>query len=440
MSASLSAAKRSRTIAKDGRVATARHNFFLAATIAAAFGLSILLAPASVSAQSQVFTVTGVPVDARGGTTTDARTKGLQEGQIKALERLLRRLVPNAYQAALPDLSTRDAIDLVRDFSVSNERTASGRYLADLIVRFRPESIRSTLRLASVPFAETVSKPVAVVPVYQESVVSEPVIWSDSNPWMDAWIRLPQAMGLVPRQLPFGDLEDLSTLRIEDAQARDQVRLQTWAGRYGADDVVVATASLLGSLGSESVSVTLYSTRTGAERRLDVPAAGGQTWSELFIAAAEQAWAVVEDEWKKENMLQFDSSGQITALVPLNSLEDWLTVRSRLEQVPLIDRHELQAIARDRAQVTIYYLGDEDQLKLAMAQSDLGFVWQGEAWVIEDRAAETNVVQTFGGNSTAHSMPVPGSQSSIFSQPLEQVPPPAYPSSLFTNGTFQRGP
>lgn len=393
-----------------------------------------------MSAQSQVFTVTGVPVDARGGTTTDARTKGLQEGQIKALERLLRRLVPNAYQADLPDLSTRDAIDLVRDFSVSNERTASGRYLADLIVRFRPESIRSTLRLAGVPFAETVSKPIAVVPVYQESVVSEPVIWSDSNPWMDAWIRLPQAMGLVPRQLPFGDLEDLSTLRIEDAQARDQVRLQTWAGRYGADDVVVATASLLGSLGSESVSVTLYFTRTGAERRLDVPAAGGQTWSELFIAAAEQAWAVVEDEWKKENMLQFDSSGQITALVPLNSLEDWLTVRSRLEQVPLIDRHELQAIARDRAQVTIYFLGDEDQLKLAMAQSDLGFVWQGEAWVIEDRAAETNVVQTFGGNSTAHSMPVPGSQSSIFSQPLEQVPPPAYPSSLFTNGTFQRGP
>lgn len=389
-----------------------------------------MLAPGFVLAQQEVFTVTGVPVDARGGTITEARAQGLQEGQIEALDRLLRRLVPTAYQTDLRNLSTRDAIDLVRDFSVSNERTASGRYLADLTVRFRPESIRSTLRLSGVPFAETVSKPITVVPIYQESVVSEPVIWSDSNPWMDAWIRLPQAMGLVPRQLPFGDLEDLSTLSIEDVQARDQVRLQTWASRYGADDVVIALASPLSSLGSGSVGVTLYFTRTGAERRLGVPATGGQTWSELFIAAAGQAWTVVEDQWKKENMLQFDLSGQITALVPLNSLEDWLTVRSRLEQVPMIDRHELQAITRGLAQVTIYYLGDEDQLKLAMAQSDLGFFWQDEAWVIEDLAAETNIIQTFEDYNTAPSMPVPGLQSSIFSQPAEQVPPPSYPVCL----------
>ena len=398
-----------------------------------------MLSGGPVVAQSQVFTVSGVGIDARGGTTTEARAKGLQDGQIAAMGQLFRRLVPNMYQADLPDLSNRDAIDLVRDFSVSNARTTSGRYLAELTVRFRPDSVRSTLRFAGVPFAETISKPIAIIPVYQESVVSDPVIWSDSNPWMDAWGRVPPAMGLVPRQLPFGDLEDLSNLRIEDVMARDQGRLQSWASRYGADDVVIATASLLGSLGAESVRVTLYFTRTGAERRLDVPASGGQTWTELFIAAAARSWAVVEDEWKKENMLQFGVTGQITALVPLNALEDWLTVRARLEQVPLIDRHELQAITRDRAQVTLYYLGDEDQLKLAMAQSDLGFVWQDEAWVIEDRAASTNVVQTFGAEESAPSMPVPAS-SSIYSQPIEQSPPPAYPSGLFSNSASERRP
>lgn len=399
------------------------------------------LTSASAIAQSQVFTVTGVGVDARGSTITEARTKGLQDGQLRALDRLFRRLVPEAYQADLPALSGRDAIDLVRDFSVFNERTTSGRYLADLTVRFRPDSVRSTLRFAGVPFAETLSKPVAIIPVYQESVVSDPVIWSDSNPWMDAWGKMPQSMGLVPRQLPFGDLEDISTLRIDDALARDQGRLQSWARRYGADDVVIATASLLGSLGAESVRVTLYFTRTGVEKRLDVPASGGQTWSELFIAAAERSWAVVEDEWKKENMLQFGVTGQITALVPLSALEDWLTVRARLEQVPLIDRHELQAITRDRAQVTLYYLGDEGQLKLAMAQSDLGFVWQDEAWVIEDRAASTNAVQTFGAEESTRSMPVPSSStSSVFMQPVEQAPPPAYPPGLFSGSESEPRP
>jgi hypothetical protein len=403
--------------------------------------MPILLSASVAGAQSQVFTVSGVAIDARGGTTNEARANGLQSGQIRALDRLFRRLVPNAYQADLPDLSGRDAIDLVRDFSVSNERTTSGRYLADLTVRFRPDSVRSTLRFAGVPFAETISKPVVIIPVYQESIVSDSVIWSDSNPWMNAWGQVPQAMGLVPRQLPFGDLEDLSTLRIEDALARDQGRLQSWASRYGADDVVIATASLLGSLGAESVRVTLYFTRTGAEQQLDVPASGGQTWSELFVAAAAKSWAVIEDEWKKENMLQFGVNGQITALVPLNALEDWLTVRSRLERVPLIDRHELQAITRDRAQVTLYYLGNEDQLKLAMAQSDLGFVWQDEAWVIEDRASSSDIVQTFGAEDSTPSMPVPSSSpSSVFMQPVEQTPPAAYPSGLFSNSASERRP
>lgn len=391
----------------------------------------------SASAQSQVFTVTDVAVDARGRTTTEARSAGLQRGQTEALRQLYGRLVPRTYQDRLPELTAREAIDLVRNFSVSNERTTSGRYLADLTVQFQPDAVRSVLRFANVPFAETVSKPVVVVPVYQESIVSTPVLWADPNPWRDAWFDIPPANGLVPRQLPYGDLEDLSTLQTGDALARDVAKLSAWASRYGADNVVVASGSLIGSLGSESVRVTLYFSRTGKEQSLVVPATGGQTWADLFRAAATEAWAVVEDEWKQENMLQFGVTGQITALVPLGSLEDWLTVKNRLELVPLVDRFELQAMTRDRAQVTVFYIGSEDQLKLAMAQSDLGFVWQDEAWVIEDRRASSDVIQTFGGASVESSaMPVPSTGSTASSQQSSSTaprlsPPPVYPPSLF---------
>lgn len=385
----------------------------------------------SAVAQSQVFTVTGVEIDARGRTAAEARTAGLQRGQIEALKQLYGRLVPRAYQDRLPELATRDAIDLVRNFSVANERTTSGRYLADLTVQFQPDAVRSTLRFANVPFAETISKPIVIVPVYQESIVSTPVLWADPNPWRDAWFDLPSANGLVPRQLPYGDLEDLSTLQTDDALARDQGKLSAWAARYGADDVVVASGSLIGSLGAESMRVTLYFTRTGKEQSLVVAASGGQTWADLFRAAAIESWAVIEDAWKQDNMLQFGVTGQITALVPLGSLEDWLTVKNRLERVPLVDRFELQAITRDRAQVTVFYIGSEDQLKLAMAQSDLGFVWQDQAWVIEDRRASADVIQTFGGATVESSvMPVPSSGSAPQTAP-RLSPPPAYPPSLF---------
>ncbi len=401
---------------------------------------ALALFSGSAVAQTDVFVVSDVAVDALGRTTTEARTQGLQDGQIEALNRLFKRLVPRAYHSDIPGMAARDAIDLVRDFSVSNERTTSGRYLADLKVRFQPDAVRSVLRFAEVPFAETVSKPVVIIPVYQESVVSAPVIWADSNPWLEAWGQLRPSDGLVPRQLPYGDLEDLTSLRIEDVVAHDGDRLEAWASRYGADDSVIATASLLGSLGAESVRVVLYFSRTRMERSFDVPASGGQTWADLFKAAATEAWFLIEDEWKKENMLQFGVTGQITALVPLTSLEGWLAVRTRLQRVPLIDRFELQAITRDRAQVTLYYIGDENQLKLAMAQSDLGFIWQDEAWVIEDRAAPTNNIQTFGAEEMTSPMPIPRSSSPNNRLGLAEQPP-AYPSSgLFGTGAASQGP
>ncbi len=410
--------------------------FTLAITVVVVL-LLCLVVPAH--AQSEVFTVREVTVDARARTASEARTQGLQRGQIDALNMLFRRLVPRPFHAELPQLAPRDAIDLVQDFSVANERSSAVRYLADLTVRFHPESVRSTLRFANVPFAETVGKPVVIVPLFQASVVTDPILWEDPNPWRDAWYHLPKADGLVPRQLPFADLQDLTTLRVGDAIVRDRDVLQGWASRYGADHVVIVTASLVGSLGAESVRATLYFTRAGKEQRIDVPATGGQTWADLFVAAATEAWAVIEDDWKKENMLQFGVTGQITALVPLTGLEDWLTVKNRLNRVPLIDRYELQAMTRDRAQITLYYLGDEDQLELAMAQTNLALVWQDEAWVIEDRAQGSSEPPTLRGAIPATPIPTsPNGGVPRFNGP--QSPPSVYPSDLFGNSQSSRRP
>ena len=348
----------------------------------------IVLSPLAANDPSDVFSVSSVAVDSRARSTSEARSRGLQAGQIDALDQLFRRLVPKDYYNQLPNLSVEDTIDLVRDFSVANERSSSTRYLADLTVRFWPDSVRSALRFANVPFSETQSKPIVVIPVYQASVVTEPTLWQNPNPWRDAWFEIPVANGLVPRQLPYGDLRDLTTLQSSDAVARDHLILRQLARRYDADDAVVVLASLVGGTGSESVYVTLYFTRSGKEYRVEASAIPGQTWSDLFVAAAIQSWAVVEDEWKRESMLQFGVSGQITAVVPLAKLEDWLIVKRKLAQAPLIDRFELQAMTRDRAQVTVYYLGDESQLKLAMAQLDLTLVKQQETWVIENQVQE----------------------------------------------------
>ena len=111
-------------------------------------------------------------------------------------------------------------------------------------------------------------------------------------------------------------------------------------------------------------------------------AQSGQSFDDLLAAAARAATIAVEENWRTRNSVTFGTVGQLTALVPIATLKDWLTVRERLTGVSLIERVDLQAITRDRAQVTLYYAGQRDQLRLAMSQRDLSLTQQSGVWVI----------------------------------------------------------
>ena len=58
-------------------------------------------------------------------------------------------------------------------------------------------------------------------------------------------------------------------------------------------------------------------------------------------------------------------------------------MKTKLDDVPLIDRLELQAMTRDRAQVTLCYAGAQRQLELAMSQHDLTLTQQNGVWIIQ---------------------------------------------------------
>ena len=58
--------------------------------------------------------------------------------------------------------------------------------------------------------------------------------------------------------------------------------------------------------------------------------------------------------------------------------------------MPLIDRLDLQAITRDRAQITLYYSGAQRQLELAMSQQDLLLLQQNGVWMIQARGTASS--------------------------------------------------
>ncbi|MBL8642298.1 MAG: DUF2066 domain-containing protein, partial [Rhodospirillaceae bacterium] len=146
------------------------------------------------------FWVRGVPVDVTAGSVTEARDRGHTEGRVAAFRKLVERLTLPQDTAKVAIPGANQIIEMVYEFSVTNERSSAVRYLADLNVHFNPNAIRQYLRGQNVPFAETASQPLLLIAVLQDGGTA--LLWQDSNTWRDAWAKIMPHDGLVPLVMP----------------------------------------------------------------------------------------------------------------------------------------------------------------------------------------------------------------------------------------------
>jgi len=347
--------------------------------------LAVVAADPAAAQDTEVFEVRGVAVDVTAETAAAAREEALAIGEKKALQRLFERLTLSEDRDYLPDLNGEERALLVRDFTVAEEKTSAVRYLATLNYRFNAEEVRNLLIDYGVPFAETSSKPVLVLPAYEAAGAL--VLWDDPNPWRAAWRTRPVVEGLVPLVLPVGDLADIAAMGVEQAVAGDRQRLDALARRYRTGDVLVAHAILgLDPDGGRpllEVLVARYSP-TGPEHTTaeTFRSAEGESTEALLARAAAALAAAIEDDWKRDNLMQFGRPGVTAVAVPIGGLADWLAVRARLGRVAVVRRFDLVLLSRDEARINLHYLGDIDQLTLALAQADLILTEQNGEWTL----------------------------------------------------------
>ena len=346
--------------------------------------------PATAPVTNQtLFVASAVPVDVTAGNVTEARERGLTQGRIAGFRKVIARFVAREDLDRVPQQNATQIIDMVREFSIGEERSSAVRYLATLTVRFDPVGIRRLLRNANIPFTETLSKPLVVVPMMRTDANAPWLLWDDANTWRAAWARVPQDLGLVGLIVPAGGAQDNAALSIDQAARKDLAAINAFAQKYDAGGAVIAMATGTG----DALELTLVEVRSdlpSEDQSLIQAPASGQRRDEFLTAAATSAAGAVQETWKHRNRVTFGGTTQITALVPVADLKEWLTVKKRLGEVPLIDRLDLQAITRDRAQVTLYYSGAQRQLELAMSQHDLLLLQQNGVWMIQARGTASS--------------------------------------------------
>jgi len=330
-----------------------------------------------------VFTVSGIEVDATSSDAVTARTQAIREGQQAGLDRLLRRLVPAADYGRLPPASSLPIDDYVQSFEIANEELSSTRYIAQLTVAYDPGQVRDLLRRGRFAAAETASMPVVVLPLYETEQGAR--LWQDDNPWWQAWADHMDPEQLLRLVLPLGDLEDIATVSV--AQAGDPVALGNLAARYGADSTLLVTAAAIGGASPEDVrAVRLDARRIGEIEQQGQPltlAVGpDQPLDQVLGQAVEQIQAGLDEQWKSANLLRFDQGGTMLAGVPIARLADWVAVKRGLERLPEVSEITITSFARNQVGLEIRYVGDQFRLEQALARLGLALTREGESWLL----------------------------------------------------------
>jgi len=352
-----------------------------AATLIAAIILALLLAWFAGPAQAQAvdpFTVEDVPIDATAADTAQARRKAIAVGQAKAFSLLLRRLAHSKEFARLPKAPpAAELVNLIAGISVRQEKSSKVRYLALLTVRFKPERIRTILKIASINFVDTPSRPIVVLPLYRFG--DKLVLWEDPNPWRAAWNKVPLKGGLVSFVLALGDLADVQSVSAERGLMRNKQALSDFAGRYGAGEVLIALAEETGgSTEHPKLKVTLWRFDTLTKRMVRAGrrrAVSASDRKRTFIATATAVARAIERQWKAENQAVIGGEPRdLRVRVPIESLGQWTEIRERVKRVRVVKGTRVLRLSRERAILMISFVGDIKRLRQGLAQQNVELV------------------------------------------------------------------
>lgn len=347
---------------------------------------SVAFAPVRPAlAITDVFEVRNVIVDVTDESASSARKKALTRASSIAFQRLLERLTLVEDRERLPRLDQDEISSFVSSFDVADEKTASKRYLAKLSYKFKRTDVRNLLKDFNLQFAETLSKPVLVLPVYQAAGTI--ALWDDPNPWRLAWAGVAEFVGMVPLVRPVGDLADVGSIGAEQAIQGDRQRLQEIADRYDTGAVIVAYAQLRLDAALARQRLEVFVTRYGNDPEpitdeLAYHQNEGEQMPAFLGRAAVAVGKHIENTWKNENLLKLNRLNIAVVAVPITGIQDWLLIQERLKVVALIRKSDLVLLSLDEARINVHYVGEPEQLRVALGQADLTMIQEEGEWVI----------------------------------------------------------
>ncbi len=341
-----------------------------------------------VLAYDSLFTVKNVEVDVTSENSVSAQNEAFNKAQIIAFRILAKRMVEEAQVESVATPNSLTISSLIKDYEVTDESLSAVRYVGTYIFRFREAAVSKFFSVSGVQFTDKSSKPLLILPIFQKD--GKNMLWSEGNIWMQAWGRSQNSGGLVPVEVPIGDLMDISDVDESNALSYERLKLDRMLGRYNAKEAAIMIAvpdiNLAGVSNGNSkaigkMRVSIYRTdRARAEhvRDINVKASSRETLGQLYDRAVSLAYKALQNDWKNKT-LSSASQGQVFIVQSyFKNIKQWMRTRKALENLSGVANISIVSMSKKSAVMSLKFRGDEKYLRDTLSRSNM-YLGQGRA-------------------------------------------------------------
>ncbi len=331
-------------------------------------------------AYDSIFIVENIKVDVTAENSVIAQNKAFDEAQKIAFGILAKRMVEEAQVNSVATPNALTISSLIKDYEVTDEKLSAVRYIGTYTFRFREAAVSKFFSVSGVKFTDKSSQTLLVLPIFQKH--GKNMLWSEHNIWFKAWGRSNNFGGLVPIEVPIGDLMDIADIDESNVLSYERLKLDRMLGRYDAKEAAIMIAipdAKLANIEDENAKITgnmrvsIYRTdRAMAEhvRDINIKSKPDESLAQFYDRAVSQAYSALQKDWKRKTLASAAQSKIFKVRGHFKNIKQWLRLRKNIENIA-DGGVSILSMQKNSAKLSFKYRGDEQQLRSDLAKSGI---------------------------------------------------------------------
>ena len=329
------------------------------------FIFSVSFASNNDDCRNSSYYIKNIKVDFTKESIIKARQLAEQKARLIGLNRLLKKLTLRNKKIIFKNSEVLQFVDYLK---INSEANSNTRYLANFDICFNRKLIVDYFHENKLQYAETHRKPISILPIFKGPRGF--ILWDKKDPWYSKWNKQLKLLdGLVKLSLAKGNLELSRGIRSNIINETNKNLITKLIKREKSDALLLVIAEpILRNDGKTFLSTyakifnksgkldnTVYKNKTPLKTTSSIYQIDQTLLNEEVLNIINS----IENDWKKENLIDPNINNQVEILIPISSykattLETPLLINDKVIKVNSTDGFLDKGILKIEKEIIFY--------------------------------------------------------------------------------------